>query len=251
MATNQLRAMSVGEILDAAFTVYRERFGLLMGISIVFLGLPTLINVYVELAGGVIAQPGPWFVAFLLSSLGWLPAAAGIIWVISESVLGRAPELGASMRLGLRRMGRLFVAGLAMYIVVLLGFVALIIPGVIIACGYAVVVQVAVLEDLGSATDALGRSWALTKGYKGKAFALALAFIAIFSVPFIAAGAVAAFVPALAAPVTAAGQLLSFVVTPLFACVFTLFYYDLRVRQEGFDLDHLSRELGLAPAARA
>jgi uncharacterized membrane protein len=251
MATNQLRAMSVGEILDGAFTVYRERFGLLMGISIVFLGLPTLINVYVELAGGVITQPGLWFVAFLLSSLGWLPAAAGTIWVISESVLGRSPELGASMRLGLRRMGRLFVAGLAMYILVLLGFVALFIPGVIIACGYSVVVQVVVLEDLGSATDALGRSWALTKGYKGKAFGLSLAFLAIFSVPFIAAAAVAAFVPALASLVTAAGQLLSFVVTPLFACVFTLFYYDLRVRQEGFDLDHLSRELGLASAARA
>jgi hypothetical protein len=62
---------------------------------------------------------------------------------------------------------------------------------------------------------------------------------------------VAAFVPALETVIGVAAQVLSFVVTPLFACVFTLFYYDLRVRQEGFDLDHLSRELGLAPAARA
>jgi uncharacterized membrane protein len=171
--------------------------------------------------------------------------------VISETVLGREPELGASVRLGLRRMGRLFIAGLAMYILVFLGFVALFIPGVIIACGYSVVVQVVVLEDLASPTDALGRSWALTKGYKGKAFGLALALIAIFSVPFIAGGMVAAFVPALETVIGVAAQVLSFVVTPLFACVFTLFYYDLRVRQEGFDLDHLSRELGLAPAARA
>jgi uncharacterized membrane protein len=251
MATSQLRAMSVGEILDAAFTIYRERFGPLIGISIVFLGLSTLLNVYVELAGGVIAHPGLWLVALLVASVGWLPAAAGIVWVISETVLGREPELGASVRLGLRRMGRLFIAGLAMYILVFLGFVALFIPGVIVACGYSVVVQVVVLEDLASPTDALGRSWALTKGYKGKAFGLALALIAIFSVPFIAGGMVAAFVPALETVIGVAAQVLSFVVTPLFACVFTLFYYDLRVRQEGFDLDHLSRELGLAPAARA
>jgi hypothetical protein len=251
MATNQLRAMSVGEILDAAFTIYRQRFGLLIGISIVFLGLPTLMNVYVELAGGVIAHPGLWLVALLISSVGWLPASAAIVWVISEAVLGRDPDLGASVGLGLRRMGRLFVAGVAMYILVVLGFVALFIPGVIIACGYSVVVQVVVLEELASPTDALGRSWALTKGYKGKAFGLALALIVIFSVPFIAAGVVAAFVPALETAIAVAAQVLSFVVTPLFACTFTLFYYDLRVRQEGFDLDHLSRELGLAPAAGA
>jgi hypothetical protein len=251
MATNQLRAMSVGEILDAAFTVYRERFGLLIGISIIFLGLPTLINVYVELAGGLEALPGLWLAAVVLSSLGWLPSAAAIVWVISESVLSREPALGASLRLGLRKMVRLFVAGLAMYILVLLGFIALIVPGVIIACGYSVVVQVVVLENLGSPTDALGRSWALTKGYKGKAFLLALAFFAIYMVPFIAAGVVAAVVPASGVTFLVAAQALAFVISPLFACVFTLFYYDLRVRQEGFDLDHLSRELGLAPAARA
>jgi hypothetical protein len=251
MATNQLRAMSVGEILDAAFTVYRERFGLLIGISIIFLGLPTLINVYVELAGGVGAHVGLWFVALLISSLGWLPAAAATVWVISEAVLSREPELGASVRLGLRRMGRLFVAGLAAYILVVLGFVALVIPAVIVACGYSVVVQVVVLEDLAAATDALGRSWALTKGYKGKAFGLALTYFAIILVPSVAALAVAAFVPAAETVVLVAAQVISFVVTPLFACVFTLFYYDLRVRKEGFDLDHLSRELGLAPAARA
>src|SRR5439155_1399450 len=35
-----------------------------------------------------------------------------------------------------------------------------------------------------------------------------------------------------------------------FSCVFTLFYYDLRVRKEAFDLELLSQHLGIA-AARA
>ncbi|HYL20849.1 MAG TPA: hypothetical protein VEU74_03735 [Gemmatimonadales bacterium] len=31
---------------------------------------------------------------------------------------------------------------------------------------------------------------------------------------------------------------------PVITCVFTLFYCDLRVRKEGFDLEVLSRRLG-------
>jgi len=37
---------------------------------------------------------------------------------------------------------------------------------------------------------------------------------------------------------------------PFTSCVFTLFYYDLRVRKEAFDLELLSQHLGIA-AARA
>ncbi len=34
---------------------------------------------------------------------------------------------------------------------------------------------------------------------------------------------------------------------PLLTCVFTLFYYDLRVRKEGFDLEMLSGQVGITP----
>jgi len=38
----------------------------------------------------------------------------------------------------------------------------------------------------------------------------------------------------------------SLLIYPVISCVFTVFYYDLRVRKEGFDLEMLSRQLGLA-----
>jgi hypothetical protein len=41
--------------------------------------------------------------------------------------------------------------------------------------------------------------------------------------------------------------LVTLLIYPLIACVFTLFYYDLRVRKEGFDLEVLSGQLGIAP----
>ena len=43
--------------------------------------------------------------------------------------------------------------------------------------------------------------------------------------------------------VNVGAELLSFLVYPFMAAVVTLFYYDLRVRQEAFDLEHLSAQL--------
>ena len=40
------------------------------------------------------------------------------------------------------------------------------------------------------------------------------------------------------------------VLTPLFSCVLTLLYYDLRVRREAFDLEVLSEQLGAGGAVR-
>ena len=41
----------------------------------------------------------------------------------------------------------------------------------------------------------------------------------------------------------------SLLIYPLLSCVFTLFYYDLRVREEAFDLEMLSQQLGAAAPA--
>jgi hypothetical protein len=243
-----LRALTIGEILDGGFTIYREHFGRLVGISVVFLGVPTLLGMFVEVSGGALDRPGLWFLSLLLFSIGWLPGSAAIVWSISEAALGREPQVGTSVQVGFRKMLQLFVAGLAAYLIVLLGLLALVIPGLIVACGYSVVVQAVVLEDLGAGTDALGRSWKLTKGYKAKALGLIVVVSLLISVPYFAAGVVAAMVPAAAVAILVLAQVVSFLVTPLFACMLTLFYYDLRVRQEGFDLEHLGRELGFTPA---
>jgi hypothetical protein len=43
---------------------------------------------------------------------------------------------------------------------------------------------------------------------------------------------------------------LPILLTPLFSCVLTLVYYDLRVRREAFDLEVLSEQLGAGGAVR-
>lgn len=241
MATYQIRAMSIGEILDGTFTIYRQYFGPLVGIAITCYGAPAVLGVYVELRGGVVFAPGLWGLSMLLQAIGGLIAAGATVKVVSDAFLGREPVMGDALHFAVGKIWRILVAGIAKYILIFLATLLLFVPGVIVACGYAVVVQTVVLEDLAAATDALSRSWSLTKGSKGRAFVLGVVTFAILLIPTFVAGVLAAFFPG--AFVLAA--LVQLLVYPIFGCAFTLFYYDLRVRKEAFDLEHLSRQLGL------
>lgn len=250
MATYQLRPLSVGEILDTAFGVYRRIFGTLIAIAIVCEGVPRIIQIYIDQSGGVAIALWLWLISFLLGAIGGLIAAGATLRAISETYLGGEPDLGPALGFALKKAWRLFVAGLASYLVMFMATLFLVIPGIIVACGYAVVAQAAVLEDdLRAGTDALGRSWHLTKGYKWRAFALYVVVFVILYVPVAAAGVLSVAIPGEGTRLilSVAAQLLWLVLYPIRACVFTLFYYDLRVRKEGFDLEHLARQLGIGP----
>ena len=251
MATYQLRPLSIGEILDGAFTLLRRHFGVMLSISIICQGLPTALGLYVEFAGGIEAQFGLWAVAQLLSIVGYLLLNGAAVRVVSEAYLGRTSTVGDAMGFATGKMGGILVSGIAVSIIAFLGFVLLIVPGVIALCGYALVIQVVVLEDLKASTDALGRSWSLTKGFKGKVLTLWFVLFMFLMLIFIGFGVVAAlaagFAPVLAVPAIVALALVWLLVYPLMSCVFTLLYYDLRVRKEAFDLELLSQQVGLAP----
>jgi len=245
MATYELRSLSLGEILDGALAIYREHIGILVSIVIICQGLPAIMSVYIDLGGGTIGHPLLWLGAFVLSGLGGLVAAAATVHVISEAYLGRETPLGDALLFAWGKIVRLFLAGIAKYVLIFLAGLLLFIPGIVVMCGYAVVTQVVVLENLPAATDALGRSWQLTKGYKAKAFRLGVVVFLLIGLPLLVAGVLASFYPVLFEITVVGGQVLQLLLYPIVACAFTLFYYDLRVRKEAFDLEHLSRQLDL------
>lgn len=259
MATALMRPMSFGEILDSSLGIYRRIFGTLVAIAIVCQGIPSVLGIYLELSGGVLIHPWLWLVTAVLGMVAALFTFGASLWAISEAYLGRRPGIGESIRYAFSKAVKLMIAGLAAYIIIFLGFMLLIVPGIIIGCGYSVVPQAVVLEDIG-ATESLGRSWRLTRDYRWRAFGLGLVSLIIVYVPMMAIGIIGAAVIGMD-PTTLEGggfstanlifsvaaQLVGLVVYPILNCVFTLFYYDLRVRKEGFDLEHLSQQLGMAP----
>jgi uncharacterized membrane protein len=252
MATTQLRPLSLGEILDASLVLLRRHAGVFFGIAIVCQGLPTALSLFVQFAGGPQQQLGLYFLSQILSFIGYLLVTAASIRVVSQAYLGQDPTMGDALDFAVAKMGRSFSAGFAAGILTILACLLLFIPGIIVACGLAVAVQAAVLEPLAGGTDGIGRSWKLTSGFKWKAFGLYFVTFVLFMVVLMGFGVVVGLAAALFRPLLVPAMiglgLISLFLYPFTSCVFTLFYYDLRVRKEAFDLELLSQHLGVAPA---
>ena len=248
MATYELRPLSIGEILDGALILLRRHFALVLGIAVVCEGIPTAMDVYIDLTGGGSQNPGLSLLDRLLTLVGSVLVTGATVRVVSEAYLGRTPLFGDAMRFAGSRFGTILGANIMSGFLTVLATLALVIPGIVVACGYSVAAEAAALES-GSAGEALRRSWDLTKGFRWKALALGVVSIGLILVVYLGAGVLGGILGAvmggLDTVLAVFAACVSLLIYPVISCVFTLFYYDLRVRKEGFDLEMLSRQLGL------
>ena len=219
------------------------------------------------------------FVAVAYTIAGLL-LTAGSIHIISASYLGRQPTLGEALSLGAARIVPLFLVavgkGLLIFMIAIAGSVGVAILGALgkvvgtaitallvvagactliwfviyVACGYGLTTPVVVLEELSSSFDAFGRSWELTRTFKLKLLGLAIiAYLIANVVPSAFVGGIGGYLslanPSLQPAAIVVSALLPIVLAPILPCVFTLLYYDLRVRREAFDLQLLGQQLGI------
>jgi len=246
MATYQLRPLSIGEVLDGALVLLRRHFGLVLGIAIVCEGIPTAMDVYIDLTGGASQNPGLSLLDRLLTLVGSVLVTGATVRVVSEAYLGQSPLFGEAMRFAGSRFGTILGANIMSGFLTVLALLALVIPGIVVACGYSVAAQAAALES-GSSSEALRRSWELTKGFRWKALGLGVVSIGLILVVFVGAGVLGGIMGGLMGGLDVVlvviGACVSMLIYPVISCVFTVFYYDLRVRKEGFDLEMLSQAL--------
>jgi hypothetical protein len=282
----ELRPLSLGEILDRTFSLYRQNFLLFVGI----MAIPHLLTLALNLAqvtlgrttttSGTVAisTPGPvhvqgasastglmafgvvgLLVAVIIYLVAYLFSQGGTIYAVSDLYLGRPTTIGASLQRMWGQLLNLFGVSLLNGMVILVATLFLIIPGIYMACRLITCVPAALLEDLG-ARESLERSFALTKGNAGRAFLIYLiytvilyAIIMVFTVPSLFLVAMAAKNPGMAWISLALMQVGSFVaetlVGPFLLIATSVFYYDLRVRKEAFDLQMMMNPSGVVPPA--
>ena len=247
--TNELRPLSTGEILDGAFVLLRRNFALLIGIALVCQGIPIVLDVYIDLTGGAQVNPGLSLLNRVLTLIGGVFVTGATVRVVSESYLGRTPTLGEAIAFAGTRFGTIFGANFMSGLLTILATLAFIIPGIIVACGYSVAAPAAALES-GSSSEAISHSWNLTKGFRWKALGLWAVTVGFFLIVYLAAGVLGGVVGTLIGAADPLIALLaagvSLLIYPVISCIFTLFYYDLRVRKEAFDLEMLNTQLSIA-----
>ena len=136
MVPASLRPLSVGEILDVSFTLYRRHFAALGTIAVLCSGIPVLLGLYIEASGGVfynLPLTVVHYVAFtVLSSI----ATAATVFVVSESYLGRPLAARDALRRAAPLLTRLILCSLLLAIIVGIGFIFFFLPelGLYVEC---------------------------------------------------------------------------------------------------------------------
>jgi hypothetical protein len=249
-----LRPLSLGELLDRTFTLYRRHFLLFIGLA----ALPSLLTLAVQslvrtsttpLAGfvGVMAQ---FLVSFVVSAI----IGAATVHAVSELYLDRPTSISAAFRAAMPHLVKLAILSLLIGIIVGLGFLLLIVPGIILALRYSLATPVAVIEDA-TIQGAMSRSAELASGAWPRILAiycmfvfLSLAMGMLLAIPGIVAAAMSgafnaetALLPGFLTDL--AGYVGGVLVTPLMTIAIALLYFDQRVRKEAFDLEHMMTKL--------
>jgi hypothetical protein len=251
-----LRPLTTGELLDRTFSLYRSHFVLFLGIF----ALPHLGVLAFQCLAIAFQAPGPdlsrvfttlaWtWGALLLTLVAAAASQAATVVAVSQVYLDRPAGVTDSFSKVKGQIAGVIGLSLRVGILVGLGFIALIVPGILLAIRWSLAVPVKVLENKG-ANDSMSRSSDLTKGNRGRIFVIWIVFTVLsvgvamllqWPIQIAAGGARGVTALARAGIVWRVTSLVatflsSCLVGPLATIAFALVYYDERVRKEAFDL---------------
>lgn len=249
----------IGEILSAAFSIYRNNAAnLLLIVAIVVVPLSFIGALLTRVVAGptehtveILGQPvttaEPRTFALVLTAALIAVAIGVIIWAITEAAIlrgaaqatiGDPVDIEASYRWGLRRFGSVLLVSVLVGLTIVVGFLLLIIPGIIFLVFLSVSVPALVIENV-RGREAMRRSWNLVSGHFWHTLGAILVAAIITSLVSSIIGSIGAnwFVEWI---FTAIAEIIT---VPFTAIVGVVLYLDLRARKEALTAESLRAEL--------
>ena len=227
----------IGKVISKSLQVYSENI-VIYSLIAAAVGVPTLVLTVTQVAAAQESQAiiaiASFIVIMFLSPL----AVAINLHAAFQSMRGRPVSLGESVAGGLSRFLPLLGVMILFTLGATLGFLLLIVPGIILMVMWYVAVPACVLERTGPARS-LGRSRELTKGYRWKIFGLIL-LVYVLSIIGSVLGSLLVN--------TAAGMWGAAIVQLIWqglaagfgTVMIAVVYYYLRVAKEGIDVDQIA-----------
>ncbi|HEY2165421.1 MAG TPA: hypothetical protein VGH04_15595 [Gemmatimonadaceae bacterium] len=239
-----LRPRSATELIDAAFQVYRRSpapFMVAMALIYVpWLAIRLIFSLNLpETPDQITPNVTRVLLAAGAASIVIYGLAGGAVAVLSRAVYLDEPiDVAAAFRKTLGRILPLIVGPLVAFVLIGIGFVFLIVPGLYFIALFFAVRQVVVLEGTG-AFAALGRSSALSKNNKLHILGTLILVVILTTVVNVGAVMLINLQPSkvITSVLTTA---LTIVVYPIIPITETLLYFDTRIRNEGFDVEYLA-----------
>ena len=249
-----LRQRSLGELIGLCFSVSAGNFGLLFLLAFV-LNLPT--TVISSLEGMITDETGAFvlvvaILAFLAMLLVQPLLQAATIRIVAGSFTGEGASLGESLQVAVRKILPLLGYGIVTGLITGLGYLLCIVPGLVFLTWYYLGPSALGIEDLGVGR-AMGRSKSLSEGRRWEILGYAMITMVLFQVISGAlGGALGVFVDPRLAPWIGL-PFYSLLSIPLLVAP-VVFYFNLRVIREGYDLEQLTtliQDIGEGSAGRS
>ena len=243
---NLLRELSIGEILSQTFNLYSRNF---VQYVIPFLAAGILTGlVTIAVRSTIIIPAAPihptsqqllaWFPTYLVATVTSLFLSGIVSWIASSVTSGITikftsdivergqANLQTAFNFTLLKLLSLLAASIITGILIVLGFIAFIVPGLIIALMFSLIYPAIMLEGTG-VLGSLSRSRVLVSNRWQKTFGLLFLLgiiVAIFNGVFVL----------IASPFGVVSPLISGIltalITPIFPIAITLYYYSMKAR---------------------
>jgi hypothetical protein len=249
----ELRRLSFGETLGQAFNLYFDNFVPLFMISLVG-SLPTILFIHTTGIGLTGEMARITVLSVLIPVLLYLSmttlCTALIIELISKRYLKQHQGMGQYIQNVLPFIFPIIGLTLLEVLIIGLGFVAFIIPGIYLALALIVASQALIVERK-RVGESISRSFFLTKGKKLEILGFWLILFLfnymvreIMKALFEMIGRIDAVVQTKLILIYVIAHLTDILITPISSCVFILIYFNLKIEKEGFDLEHLVDQFG-------
>jgi hypothetical protein len=213
-------SIDVGEIIRRTFQIYVDQAPVLMPAAAVVFAISGILRVVLTTASPALS---------LVGSLISLVAATLFTGMVTELVADvrdgkRDASAGQLLRAVAPVRGQLILVGIVAGIGILIGFVLIIVPGLILITIWAVAAPVVVLERPGG-LRALGRSRELVRGNGWNVFAVILLLVILL---VIVAGAIEVGAAAISFAVgIVVTVVIGILITPISSLAAAVLYFDL------------------------
>lgn len=228
----------IGSVLGKTFsTLFRNIVP--FGILALLVYSPSLLVQVGAYSSGVVGLEDQTSQAWLilLEALLAQVLTAAVVYGTVQDLSGRGVSLGEIVGHGFATVLPVIVVAILFTIMIGLGSMLLIVPGLIVMTVFWVVIPVTVLEQPGILA-AFGRSAELTKGCRWKIFGLVLIMIVLMIVLLMVAGLMLAVLGGMALIVGT--WFMSALVAAFGAVIVAVGYHDLRFAKEGIDSQQLA-----------
>lgn len=272
MAELEFAPMTIGQILDRTFKLYRENLARFIAIVAVvhvpasLITIAAFVGVGIGTAAFAASEQGGRAPMTISAAVGLLLVVFGGLFLslvaqslgnaalaksISESYLGRESTVGQSYRFVLSKFPAILAAGILVGFLTIMGLALCVLPGILVMAVFCLTAPAIILEDLGP-IKGMSRSGSLTRGNFGKVLGLVLIVFLIVLVASLFFQFVGSAICFIAVPKNEFAKLLigqvfsligQVIAAPIGGIAMILLYYDLRIRKEAFDLEMLAERM--------